>query len=340
MFGNKRYAGSSPTADCTYSWTGSGLSSNTAVNPVVDAIANGTYHVQLTDTVTGCKTSGNSQVSISITPAQTLCLVTVDSATSRNLVVWEKLNKAATDSFHIYREITTNNYSVVASIPRDSLSEYEDTAANPAVTGYRYKISVVDTCGFEGALSPYHNTIHLEYIGSGQLQWNDYAIEDTITPVLSYDVLIDPLANGSWQELVNVPGTQNAATDINYNSNPNALYLVRANWAYTCTPTRAGIAAVFSNVVNKGPTGILNLNNSMIALYPNPVNDQLTVQTPLVSNHITPLIYDVTGQQQSVESVSQANKTVFNTTNLAAGVYWIKLTVDSQEWVKMFVKVK
>jgi hypothetical protein len=172
------------------------------------------------------------------------------------------------------------------------------------------------------------------------LQWNDYAIEDTITPVSTYDVLIDTSGTGTWQLMVSVPGTQDAATDINYNLNPNARYLLQANWSYTCTPTRNGISAVFSNIVNKQPTGIAPVANAMITLYPNPVNEQLTVESPLAANHILPLIYDVTGQQLAVDYTLQADKTVFNTGNLAAGVYWIKLNNNGQVWVAKFVKVK
>ncbi len=268
--------GGMSTPNCTYAWSGGGFTS-AVVNPIVFPMVNTVYHVELTDTITSCKSSGNITVEMATPPAQTICLVTVDSASTHNIITWEKLDKPATDSFFIYREISTNNYSQIAAIYRDSLSEYHDYGSNPNFTAYRYKISAFDSCHNTGILSPYHNTIHLQYLGGGNLSWNVYAIENQTTPVSSFDVYLDSLSNGNWEILGSVPGNQYTATDVGYNQHPNALYRISANFSYSCTATRS-ISSSLSNVISISGIGISNVfTENLVRIFPNPASNFLTI---------------------------------------------------------------
>ncbi len=328
--------GGTTVANGSYAWTGSGFSSS-AVNPAVNPATNSTYHLLLTDTATTCRASGNTQVNLAQAPAQTICFVTVDSASTHNVIVWEKVNREASDSFYIYREISTNNYQKIGAVHGDSLSEFHDYAANPNITAYRYKISTRDTCTNEGALSPYHNTIHLQYLGSGNLIWNVYQIENDTTPVSSFDVLRDSLGNGSWQVMLNVPGNQYTATDINFSQHPNALYRIAANWSYTCTAARSGGTQVLSNILSITGTGIAGLAaENEIQLYPNPAADKLFIQTN--GAEIEQInIYNTTGSLVMGAGFILNNQV--SIINLANGVYIAQIkTKDGivmKRWVKM-----
>ncbi|MES2621929.1 MAG: T9SS type A sorting domain-containing protein [Bacteroidota bacterium] len=319
-----------------YQWTGSGLNS-TLVNPVVTPPSNRSYAVALTDTITGCVVRGNTQVNISEPPAQPICFVTVDSASTHSIVVWEKTDKPATDSFIIYREISTNNYQPVGAVHGDSLSEFHDYGANPNVTGYRYKIATVDTCGKTGTSSLYHNTIHLRYLGNGNMQWNVYEIENTvITPVNSFDVYRDSLGNGNWHLMVNVSGNQYTATDINFSQHPNALYRVVANWAYTCTAQRSGSNRVLSNVMVITPTGITAADAATeISLFPNPALNELYIRTS--NNTIEQVrILNLTG---SVINTLQPVNNRLDISLLPAGVYIAEITTKDSPVMKRWVKM-
>jgi hypothetical protein len=325
--------GGTSSTNCSYTWTGG--TSSSSVNPTVSPAANSTYHLFVKDTVSGCSSSGNTIVDVKYAPAQTICFVTVDTASTHNIVVWEKLDKYATDSFYIFRETTTNNYTRIAAVHRDSLSEYHDYTANPNVTGYRYKISAGDTCNNTSTMSPYHNTIHLQYLGGGNLIWNVYEIENaTQTPVSSFDVYWDTLANGNWQVMINVPGNQYTATDINFTMHPTARYRIVANWSYSCTPTRSS-NSVLSNIIQLAPNGINTIDATQsISVYPNPAKNEL--------------IINASTQIQEINMVSPEGKLVaimhpvnnrIDVSHLADGIYIAEIKVNDVvqriKWVKM-----
>jgi uncharacterized delta-60 repeat protein len=213
-----------------------------------------------------------------------ICLVTVDSASTHNIIIWEKPITALIDSFCIYRETTTNVYTKIADVPYDSLSEYHDYAANPNVTSYRYKLSVIDTCGAESELSPYHNTIHFQNLGSGNFQWTFYQIENAANPVLSFNIYRDNLGNGNFFAIGNVPGTNSTFFDNTFNSFNNSEYVVDVDWSISCTPTRA----VNTTRSNKRPKGIIDIQGvinqpdmlQQIQVYPNPASQMLYLNYP------------------------------------------------------------
>jgi hypothetical protein len=322
------------TAGSSYTWTGSGLSS-TAVNPVVSPASNSTYHVLVHDTVTTCSTSGTTTVTIKQPVAQPICFVTVDSASTHNIIIWEKVDKYATDSFHIYREVTTGVYNEIGAVHRDSLSEYHDYAANPNVTAYRYKISAKDTCGSGNTLSHYHNTIHLQYLGTGNLIWNVYGIENETTPVNSFDVYWDTLANGNWQIMLNVPGNQYTATDINFSQHPNAVYRIAANWAYTCTPSRGSSSQVLSNVIAISPNGISSVSSERLSLYPNPAKNELVISGGAAVQEVSMVAMD----GKIAATFYQPINNRLDVSLLPDGIYIAAIKVNGHiehvKWVKM-----
>ena len=305
-----------------YSW--SSFNGFISYDPLVKVLPTGfnfnIYTLSLTDT-NGCTSSKSVQVNIKQAPSQYLCMVSVDSTSTHNIVVWEKLDKGATDSFYLYREITTNNYMQIAALGRNDLSEYHDYAANPNTTGYRYKIAVRDTCGNVSSLSLYHNSIHLQYLGSGNLQWNIYDIESQITPVASYDIYRDSSGAGTWQLILTVSGTQNTATDPNFALYPNAKYRVQANWSYTCTSSRSIFTGVLSNVIRNQVNGLSEAKNmGTIEISPNPTKAYLYITLPKsAGSKIT--LTDMAGKVLSILQTSGKDSETINLEVLPSGVY-------------------
>ena len=214
-------------------------------------------------------------------PAVPICLVTVDTASTHNILLWEKpSDKSLIDSFIIYREITTGLYSRIAAFHRDSLSEYHDYSANPNSTSYRYKLSVLDICGVESALSNFHHTIHLQNLGSGNFQWTFYEVENSSNPVTSFNVYRDNLGNGNFQQIGLIPGTNSTFTDVNYFAFPDANYVVDVNWSISCTPQRGTVNTTRSNIRGARKTdtvGVESLLAQWIEIFPNPAEQTLTV---------------------------------------------------------------
>jgi hypothetical protein len=312
--------GPAPHPNYGYSWTASfSFNSNDPQITVLPSFSD-TYLLTVWD-MYGCTSTQAVQVNIKRSPGQTLCMVTVDSTSSHNVLVWEKLNKGATDSFYIYREISTNNYSKIGAVSGGDLSEYHDYGANPNASGYRYKITAKDTCGNESFGSHYHNSIHLQYLGSGNLQWNSYDIENEITPVASYDVYRDSTGTGVWSLILNVSGTQSTATDPNFALYPDAKYRVAANWSYTCTSSRSIFPGVMSNSIKNQVNSVGDIpTGGDIQVVPNPAQNYIDVSIPKSrSGKVT--LMDMTGKVISVTQTEGKEIQTLNIEALPIGVY-------------------
>jgi len=169
-----------------------------------------------------------------------ICLISVDSTSTQNKVVWEKPITQAIDSFMVYREFGTGNYGIVGSVPYDSLSQFYDNTVgvNPNITSYRYKISAIDTCGNESQLSDFHETMHLSTNlapnGNVNLIWDAYEG----FPVIYYRILRDSTFSNNWEVLDSVSNNVFIWTDINPPTN-GADYVIDVIAPFGCTSTKS-----------------------------------------------------------------------------------------------------
>jgi hypothetical protein len=317
----------------SYAWSanaGSATTSSVSVSPAVTT----TYTVTGTD-LNSCVNTATLAVHVLVPPTQDLCLVTVDSALSNhNILYWEKPIVLDIDSFRIYREVTTAVYAYVASVHYDSLSEYHDYAADPNVTSYKYKLSVIDTCGNESDLSVYHNTIHLQNLGSGNLQWTLYEIEGAANPVVFYRVLRDDLGTGCCFLPISstIPGGNSTYTDVAYASFPSANYRVDVTWGITCSPTRTTVNTTRSNIKGNGfSIGMLEaLLDDAVSVYPNPASNNVTIELNQLSEEAVVKIMNVVGQvveEKVLTPSASGSRTVqqFDMSTHAKGVYTISV---------------
>jgi len=109
---------------------------------------------------------------------ETVCAVSVDT-NGRNIIIWEKTMAVGTESFNIYRELTTDSFLFISNVALNNLSVFEDPDVDPTVISVKYKISCVDTCGNESGQSFYHRTLHLQLSrgiadGDINLDWSAY----------------------------------------------------------------------------------------------------------------------------------------------------------------------
>ncbi|MES2591124.1 MAG: FG-GAP-like repeat-containing protein [Bacteroidota bacterium] len=269
-------------------------------------------------------------------PVSPICLVTVDSTNTHNLIIWEKgnLNLAAIDSFVVYREINTNNYQRIGAVFKDSLSVFDDFAANPANTGYRYKLKSKNALGVESPFSNYHNTMYLVNNGAN-FSWTSYQIENNSNPVSAYNVYRDDLTTGNFLLIGNTSGNQFGYTDINFSSFPNSSYYVEAvmnNGA--CTPTRSSFYGSRSNIKNFGTTEVNPLKSDLtINIYPNPANNTMNITGASVNTKL--YVYDVVGKLVLEKEV--INNNAIDISFLTEGVYTV--ITKNQTFGRTFNKV-
>jgi hypothetical protein len=335
------------TTPYQYSWSAGQTGSSIPQLPA------GGYTVTVTDG-NGCNTTSQDSVSRQATPIVPVCMVTTDSLSKYNIILWDKTAYTSIDSFIVYREISTNNYARLASVPYHALSEFTDTlrskyfpnTGNPNAGTYRYKIQTRDTCGNYGSLSPYHNTIYIINNGGGTFSWPQlYTIENGSNPVTSYVLMRDDSSKGNWHPVSSVSGTQQTISDPQYQSYQSiASWRVETRWGISCVPSRineqnsssAGINSSHSNIYSNLHTGILNESRDLhLAVYPNPGNGYFTLETSGFQNPVVE-IYSVIGELVYKESCKK-EKSEINLTELPKGIYLLRLISAEGTAVKRII---
>jgi hypothetical protein len=332
-------------APYTYRW------SNGATTEDISSLSPGGYYVNTTD-ATGCRAGRYVEVqSNSVDYQPEICLVTVDTALSRNQIIWEKTVQQGIKSFKIYREFSTNNYQAIAEVPFAQQSMYTDVNANPAVRSFRYKISAVDSCDVETPLSSKHKTIHLVQFpalgGSNSLIWDFY-------DGYSYDYFFiwrdDP--STGWMKIDSMPSNLTSYTDITPPS-IDARYMIEIVPPSPCVSTMKNgnpTNDLFTTVV-KSKSNIRNnrqntvavknqsLNNNDLKVYPNPATHSITIElSNLQPSNLQPTITieNMLGQLLYQSKINQ-NKSSINISNFQPGVYLLKVLTEKGLMVKSIV---
>jgi len=203
-----------PVSGVSYTWSpGASLSSTTIANPFASPSVTTTYTVSATKGQ--CLSTGSLVVSVGALPVDSICLVTVDDTLNKNLVVFEKHTLGPVAYYKIYREtFVANQYDSIGFVHPDSAGFFADMTSNPAVKAERYKISLVDSCGFESVLSPEHKTMHLSINQGAGTAWNLIWSPYVGFTVPTYRIWRGATLN-NMVLIDSVPGTSVSYTDLN-----------------------------------------------------------------------------------------------------------------------------
>lgn len=300
-----------------------------------------TYTVTITDNAGYTSTDTVRVPILPEPPIPTICLVSVDSLSQYNIIMWDKTPFLNVDSFIVYREYTTNNYVQIGAVPYDSLSLFIDTVrtkyfpitGDPNVSSYRYKLQTRDTCGKYGLLSLYHNTVHM-IMSFGNFQWNFYDIESSPNAVTFYNLKRDDFSNGNWITVAGVSGTQNNITDPQFPTyQSTANWRIETQWNITCTPSikdpvpMTTINSTKSNTFKTfAPTEI---NESLFehreSIFPNPSNGTFQISSPeLQIKEIE--VCNVYGKKNYAATVNSHSAII--SLDVPNGIYFLKLISD------------
>lgn len=297
----------------------------------------------------GVGTADTGYIIINTPGAPLICMVTVDDSSTHNIIYWDKTSIAHADSFRIYREDVTNVYHQIGTVPYNSLSEYHDydPVADPNTTTKRYKISSVDSCGNESAMSPFHNTLYITDNGSGQFSWIDlYTIENSPNPVNNYVLMVDSLNNGNWVQIASTAGTQHVINDVHYaNYSTVANWHVETVWGITCTSTmrtsnpgssQSVVVKSKSNISNNRQIGIKKNNENKLTIYPNPSSGIFMINFA-GQGKSTVKVYSLLGEEVYSEVVSgnhcQLDLSAFNN-----GAYTVQVVNGNGVMTRRIVK--
>jgi hypothetical protein len=328
-----------------YQWSNGDTSRSVTVdNP-------GLYSVSVTY-VTGCQAQASSSIPSLMPAAFPICLVTVDTISQYNLIVWDKPNPSTIDSFIVYREITTNNYQRLGAVPYlGALSIFKDTVrtkyfpntGDPNAGTFRYKLRIVDTCGNYSGLSSYHNTIFI-INNNGTFSWTQlYSIEGASNPVNSYVLMRDDSSTGNWHAVSSVVGTQYSVSDPAYEIYKNtAKWRVETQWAIICTPSiKQSVSSESTSRSNSTTNNFSGLTNNsfpeIFTLYPNPTSGIFSVE---FDGHNTPgtivRIFNFLGEMIYEKMITNNIQTI-DLSNHSGGIYTVQVQKGNRDYCKRLI---
>ncbi len=295
----------------------------------------GVYYCEVSNE---CSTVQSDAVQLYMAPQ--ICMVTVDSVTKKNLVIWEKNTSAPIASYNIYREsIVAGQYDPIGNVPADALSVFTDEEAIPAEQAYIYKITALTADDEESDLDlcrP-HKTIHLLMSRNyewktAQLDWDDYYGFDYWTYYIYRRAEGDALFSIAHE----MASSTSTWTDITAAKNVIYYYRVAVLKEDSCNPTgnvKAGVGIYTHSLSNlddnkKLLTGIDGISAGTLKIYPNPFSQRTTVEFPnpgFAEYRI--IIRDLSGKAVRMERTTR-NRFTIERGDLEGGLYSIELVGD------------
>ena len=316
------------------------------------------YLLTVTDSL-GCIVTDSAVVSEPPAPydEEEICVVSVDS-TGSNMIVWERTPGVRTASYVILTENASTQYVPAGAQLYADFSTFVDTASNPAVRPYRYKLALIDSCGFISDTSDYHATIHLQASpgvaqNEVQLQWTPYEGKqvqtyyiyrwvDTITRVLVDSV------SANVQTYTDIYPVNTTITALLYEI--GAKFIVGG-----CSPSagkQATYATSMSNRLDWGADGGLPIGTeewvnvvleSDLGLFPNPTQGYLNVVMSGAweqEENVQMKVLDITGRVIAQRQVDHGGDVRFDFRELPSGVYFLHtMTERGRIIVKRFERI-
>ena len=248
--------------------------------------------------------------------------------TLNNLVVWQKAAGQGISAYNVYKESTTANvYFLAGTVPYDSTSIFHDSLSNPMTRSWRYRISAIDSCGNESALSPIHKTIHLtQNIGLSNtinLIWDDY---EGFSFGTYYINRLDSFTG--WVTIDSIPSNLTSYTDATPPLG-NMRYSIEVKHPEGCDPDAFKAANYSSSRSNR--TSLISIGEDTttvditvagnqgagITIYPNPTAGKLTIAS---QQNGTLVIYTIIGVELKRLQVQQGINNV-DISGYSPGVY-------------------
>jgi hypothetical protein len=305
-------------------------------------VTEGNYSLTVTDAGNCVSTAAFQLNGINIF-AQPVCMITVDTISNNNMIIWEKTPGIGIESFRIYRETSVPGiYFRIATQPYDSLSMFIDTVASSDIHAWKYKLATVDSCGNESSFFAAHKSIHLITEVNANwdvyLQWDDYIG----FPYTEFYINRYHISTG-WEVIDTVSKFVHSYIDVNP-PNGNVGYSITVPSPSDCEPTRVGVNTSRSNIRNQpvaAPNGwsenenILSLN-----IYPNPATNEVNISLVNFDGLEVDLkLFNTMGELIFAQKVNSSNFKI-DTKDLVSGVYTVSVASNGKNMFKKLMIVK
>lgn len=239
----------------------------------------GAINAYALDSASGCGLVSNTiNVTVLSPSVEALCMVTVDSATGKNKLVWSVTKGKRTALYNIYRESNfAGEFDLIGDADLTTAGSFLDTQVNPKQRPFTYYIEAIDSCNNRDLTSRYyaHTTLHLTanlgVSGENNLNWSDYI---GIFPLNTY-VIYRSNNSGKFTPIASVASTVKSYSDLNPPSGKNRYYIgIKGKTA--CDTS--GSTLINSNMVAFGILGVEDQITALGSISPNPCMDFLDVR--------------------------------------------------------------
>ncbi len=296
----------------------------------------------------GCNASGEVSVTVpKIVSTVPICMVTVDTETGKNRIIWERTNGLNIKEYQVLRETTVaGQYSAIGTVPFNEESVYTDNSSNPSTHADRYKLVTIDSCDNISDESGEHRTIHLQISpglpGTYNLSWSEYTGFDYSTYYIykghSPDnlLLIDSIASSQTQYT-------DTASGISY-------YQIAVRKTEPCEPSLLKSTVpkneARSNMKN---TIVVQLSeehvNPQIHISPNPFDEQFNIEYTLSAHSDVNIeIFNIIGEKLYEDNIKHSAPGTFDYTvtsvrlQNSSNIFIVKIRIDNNVYIEKVIK--
>ncbi len=242
--------------------------------------------------------------------SEQICLVTVDSGSGKNTVVWEKTPGKNIKEYKILKESAIGGlysiigdvpYSSEGNIPYSSTGIFIDQNSFPTQHAARYQLATIDSNDYQIGLSKFHQTMYLAINkglpGTYNLIW---------TPYVGFDYSTYYIYKGSSpsnMELIDsIASTYNMLTDT---AEGIAYYQIAVRKSSPCiiSTLKADGEPISQSVSNlEDNLKFVNISSmklvNPVKIFPNPFTDNLNIETIIsIPSKVQIELFDIMGSK-------------------------------------------
>lgn len=304
----------------TYQW------SDGSTERTINVLEAGIYHVAATDE-NGCVSQDEVLVTNYENPSKEIQVVTIDTLTGSNKVVWNVNDEDRYQTIQIFRESSTEQYELIDEVPYNEGSFVDVTASQNQA--WRYKIAAVDFCGDLSYLSDYHQNIFASVMplatGGTVIMWTQY---DGRT-VSRYHIMSTEGFGNDWDPQI-VASVSGNVTAYNMPDQTTKYFVVAAEFEQG--KSYGGLT--FSNIVSN-PFAIGEIDAEDVQVSPVPTTDNVVITCP---NLHQAEVINAFGQCVA-KAKGEGERLTIDLSTLPTGIYFVNITdKEGRKCVKKVVK--
>ncbi|KAF0198906.1 MAG: hypothetical protein FD166_897 [Bacteroidetes bacterium] len=286
--------------------------------------------IRITDSYAYTSSDTSEAFTILAYPETPVCMVTVDSLTNQNVIIWEKPVSDLIADFLVYKETDEANvYEVIDTVSYEEAPIVSDFGSNPAMRPYRYKIGFRDSENRVFPAGDYHQTIHLTINQGVNGNWNLIWTPYTGIDYTSYKIMRKS-GDGAFEQIATVSASFSSFTDFDAPAGDIAYMVKIVNPEGCSTGLRNAVYTdINSNQASANLVSVGGIGKTDFSIYPVPANDQINIQFgDNIKGNIKLTITDVTGRviySEEYSDVRQGQVKTVDSSDLNEGLYLLNV---------------